>query len=234
MEFVKTGIDGVDGLFSKNGFPMGSSILVLGGPGSGKSIFGMQYLYKGAKVYNEPGIYVTLEETPKKLEQNVASFGWDITELAEKDKILIIDATTPRIQEVDDDIVRSGLGIENLIATLKEMVANTGAKRVVIDSLSVIALQSSDDFELRTKFLKLSISLSEMNVTTLVLADARSNEIGTTMFPPETFIFDGLIWLMLDTSSQERRLAIRKMRGTKHVLGAFRFVIDDDGIKIKA
>jgi KaiC/GvpD/RAD55 family RecA-like ATPase len=234
MEFVRTGIDGVDGLFSMNGYPMGNSILVLGGPGSGKSIFGMQYLYKGATVYNEPGIYVALEETPKKIERNVASFGWDVSKLSEEGKITIIDATTPRIKEVDDDVVRSGLGIDNLITNLKEMVENTGAKRVVIDSLSLIAFHSSDDFELRTKLIRLSVSLSEMDVTTLVLAEASSNEIGTSVFPPETFLFDGVIWMVLDTSSQERRLAIRKMRGTKHVLGAFRFIIDDDGIQIKA
>jgi KaiC/GvpD/RAD55 family RecA-like ATPase len=234
MEFVRTGIDGVDSLFSNNGYPMGNSILVLGGPGSGKSIFGMQYLYKGATVYNEPGIYVTLEETPEKVERNVATFGWDVTKLSEDEKFLIVDATTPRIQEMDEDAVKSGLGIDNLISHLKEMVIRTGAKRVVIDSLSAISFQSTDDFEQRTKIIRLSVSLSEMDVTTLMLAEASSNEIGTSVFPPETFLFDGVIWMMLDTNSQERRLAIRKMRGTKHVLGSFRFIIDDDGIKIKA
>lgn len=234
MEYVRTGIEGVDGLFSKNGYPMGNSILVLGGPGSGKSIFGLQYLYAGATIYGEPGIYVTLEESPKKIERNVSSFGWDLRKLVDEGKILIMDATTPRIQEVDSDLVRKGLGIDNLITNLKGMIENTGAKRVVIDSLSVLAFNSKDDFETRTTLIRLSVSLSEMEVTTLVLAEARTNEIGTSEFPPETFLFDGVVWLMLDTISQERRLAIRKMRGTKHVLGSFKFVIDDEGIKIKA
>ncbi len=234
MEYVRTGIEGVDGLFSKNGYPAGNSILVLGGPGSGKSIFGIQYIYAGATIYGEPGIYVTLEESPKKIERNVDAFGWDIRKLVDEGKILIMDATTPRIQEVDSDLVRKGLGIDNLITNLRDMIESTGAKRVVIDSLSVLAFNSKDDFETRTKLIRLSISLSEMAVTTLVLAEAATNEIGTSEFPPETFLFDGVIWLMLDTISQERRLAIRKMRGTKHVLGSFKFVIDDEGIKIKA
>ncbi|GBE18214.1 circadian clock protein kinase KaiC [archaeon BMS3Abin16] len=234
MEFVRTGIDGVDGLFSKNGYPSGNSILVLGGPGSGKSIYGMQYLYKGATVYDEPGIYVTLEETPQKIERNMAEFGWDISRLTEEGKILIIDATTPRIQEADSDVVRSGLGMDNLIRNLKDLIEKSGAKRVVIDSLSLMAMQSSDDFDMRTKLIKLSVSLSELDVTTIVLSEASTNEIGTTVFPPETFLFDGVIWMMLDTNSQERRLAIRKMRGTKHVLGSYRFTIDDEGIKMKA
>jgi KaiC/GvpD/RAD55 family RecA-like ATPase len=230
MEFVRTGIDGVDALFSKNGYPIGSSILVLGGPGTGKSIFGLQYLYKGATIYGEPGIYVTLEETPRKIERNVAAFGWDIKKQVEDGKIIIMDATTPRVQEIDNDIVKSGLGVENLIKNLKEMIESSGAKRVVIDSLSVLAFHSSDEFEMRTKLIRLSVTLSEMEVTTLILAEARTNEIGTTEFPPETFLFDGVIWLMLDTSSQDRRIAIRKMRGTKHVLGSFKFSIDDEGI----
>jgi len=234
MEFVRTGIDGVDGLFSKNGYPSGNSILVLGGPGSGKSIFGMQYLYKGATVYDEPGIYVTLEETPQKIERNMAEFGWDVSKLTEEGKIIIIDATTPRIQEADSDVARSGLGMDNLIRNLKDMVEKNGTKRVVIDSLSLLAMQSSDDFDLRTNLIRLSVSLSALDVTTIVLSEAETNEIGTSVFPPETFLFDGVLWMMLDTNSQERRLAIRKMRGTKHVLGSYRFAIDDEGIKMKA
>lgn len=234
MEHVRTGIEGLDGLFAKNGYPVGSSILVLGGPGTGKSIFGLQYLYKGAALYGEPGIYVTLEETPKKIERNVQSFGWDFRKLVEEGKTVIMDATTPRIKEMDADVIKRGLGVENLITNLKEMVAQTGAKRIVIDSLSAIGFYSPDEFETRTKLIRLSVSLSEMDVTSIVIAEARTNEIGTTEFPPETFLFDGVIWMMLDTNSQERRIAIRKMRGAKHVLGSFKFVIDDEGIKIKA
>lgn len=234
MEFVRTGIDGLDGLFARNGYPMGNSILVLGGPGTGKSIFGIQYLYKGATLYGEPGIYVTLEETPKKVERNVASFGWDIKGLVGKGKILVVDATTPRLKEMDIDIAKKGLGVDNLITNLRELIKKTGAKRVVIDSLSVLAFQSSDEFDMRTKLIKLAVSLSEMDVTTLMLSEARSNEMGTSEFPPETFLFDGVIWLMLDTASQERRIAIRKMRGTKHVIGSFKFLIDEEGIRIRA
>ncbi len=234
MEFVRTGIDGFDGLFAKNGYPMGSSVLVLGGPGTGKSIFGLQYLYKGASLYGEPGIYVTLEETPKKVERNVSSFGWNLRKQIDDSRIVIMDATTPRIKEIDTDVIRAGLGIDNLISNLTEMIESNRAKRVVIDSLSVLAFTNADEFDTRTKLIRLAVSLSEMDVTTLVLSEARTNEIGTTEFPPETFLFDGVIWLMLDTNSQERRIAIRKMRGVKHVLGTFKFVIDDEGIRIKA
>jgi KaiC/GvpD/RAD55 family RecA-like ATPase len=234
MEYVRTGIEDFDGLFAKNGYPLGNSILVIGGPGTGKSIFGLQFLYKGATLYDEAGIYVTLEETPKKIERNVASLGWDIRKLVEERKILIMDATSPRIKETDTDVIKRGLGVDNLIANLKEMITSINAKRVVIDSLSVIGLYGTDEFDTRTKLIRLGVSLSEMDVTSLVVTEAKTNEMGTSEFPPETFLFDGLIWMVLDTNSQERRIAIRKMRGTKHVLGAFKFVIGDEGISIKA
>lgn len=232
MKFVRTGIDGLDGLFAKNGVPLGNTVLVLGGPGAGKSILAMQYLYKGAKYYEEPGIYVTLEETPSKVERNVSGFGWDIRSMVEDGKIMLMDATTPRVMEYDEDIVRTGLGVDNLLTNLKDMIKNTDAKRVVIDSLSVLAYESQSDFDKRTKLIKLGVTLSELDVTTFVLAEAPNNEIGATEFPPEAFLFDGVIWLMLDTFTQERRIAVRKMRGTKHVLGSFKFGIDDEGIKI--
>jgi len=66
---VKTGINGLDRLFSNGGYPEGSTILVLGGPGSGKSIFGMQYIYKGAVEYGEPGVFLTLDEPPEKIQR---------------------------------------------------------------------------------------------------------------------------------------------------------------------
>jgi KaiC/GvpD/RAD55 family RecA-like ATPase len=168
------------------------------------------------------------------IERNVGSFGWNIKPLMEEGSLMIMDATTPRLKEMDTDIVRSGLGVDNLISNLREMVKKIGAKRVAIDSLSVLGFESSDEFEMRTKIIKLAISMSEMNVTSVVLSEARTNQIGTTEFPPETFLFDGVVWLMLDTLNQERRIAVRKMRGTKHVLGSFRFTIDDEGLKIKA
>ncbi len=233
MEYIRTGIDGLDGLFAKNGIPAGNSVLVLGGPGTGKSILGLQYLYKGATIYGEPGIYVTLEEMPEKIERNMSGFGWDLRQLVDDGKLIIMDATTPRVSETDEDVVRRGLGIDNLVTNIKEMVEKIGAKRVVIDSLSVMGFYSQDEFETRTKLIRFSVSLSSIGLTSLVLAESKQESIGSE-FPPESFLFDGTLWLSLDSSSQERRIAVRKMRGTKHVLGTFKFIIDDDGLKLKA
>ncbi len=233
MEAVRTGIPGMDNLFSAGGFPRGNSILLIGGPGSGKSIFGMQYLYSGAREYEEPGIYITFEETPEKIKRNMLAFGWDLDKLEKEEKLIIMDAVTYRISgDVDEETLRSGLDVDNLIANLDDAISATGAERVVIDSLSVMGLYAHDEFEKRTKLLRLSNLLSMRRVTSLVITEARSADIGIKEFPIETFMFDGVITLRLDTETQERRISIRKMRGTKHVIGSFKFAITDRGIEL--
>ncbi|MFQ6136037.1 MAG: ATPase domain-containing protein [Candidatus Hydrothermarchaeales archaeon] len=234
MEFVSTGIGDFDALFTNGGYPKGNTILLLGGPGSGKSIFGVQYLYNGATQYGESGIYITLEETPEKIRRNMLHFGWDLKPLEDDGKLTIVDATTPRIQAegIEEEVIERGLDVENLIANLEDTVKSINAMRVVIDSLSVMGLYSKTDFEVRTKLLRLSNALSDLGCTSLVIAEARKEDVGLKEFPPETFMFDGVISLRYDTDSQERRIAIRKMRGTKHVLGTFKFYITENGIRV--
>ncbi len=235
MEFVKTGIGDFDALFAHRGYPQGNSIIVMGGPGSGKSIFGMQYVYNGALKYDEPGIYVSLEETPDKIRRNMQDFGWDLKTIEDTGKLIIVDATSPRTMTdagIGKEVIERGLNVENIIANIEDIVKETTAKRIVIDSLSVMGIYSQNDFELRTQLLTLSSALSNLGCTTLVIAEAKTDDIGIREFPPETYMFDGVITLRYDTDSQDRKIAIRKMRGTKHVLGSFNFTINDNGITV--
>ena len=71
---VRSGIDGFDDLV-KGGLPREKSILITGGTGTGKSTFAMQFVYKGAKVYDEPGIYVTMEESVSSILKNSSTYG---------------------------------------------------------------------------------------------------------------------------------------------------------------
>ncbi|NOZ76743.1 MAG: ATPase [Euryarchaeota archaeon] len=235
MEYVKTGITEFDHLFAHGGYPKNNTILVLGGPGSGKSIFGMQFIYMGATLYDEAGVFVTLEETPEKIRRNMASFGWDIAELEESGKISILDAVSSRIeaQDIEMDILERGFDVETMATSLDKHIKRIGARRVVIDSLAVMGMYAKSEFESRTKLLRLIDVLSQKEVTSLVITEARTSEIGVTEFPPETFMFDGVISMRLNTDTQERKIAIRKMRGTKHVLGTFNFNIEEGGISVR-
>lgn len=208
--------------------------MVIGGPGSGKSIFSMQFICRGATEHGEPGIYVTFDETPEKIKRNTASFGWDLDALEAENKIIIIDAASSRAGEQlkPEHSIQAGLDINNTIYELTNAIEEINASRLVIDSLSIMNLHAENDAQIRTSMLRLSTALSATNVTSLVINDARTNTIGIKEFPQEAFVFDGVITLNLDTDSQERRVSIRKMRGTKHVIGSFRFDISESGISV--
>ncbi len=235
MEVVKTGIPNFDRLFAHGGYPVGNTILLLGGPGCGKSIYGAQFLYSGAVDENEPGILVTLHETPQNIRRNLESFGWNIEKLEAENKLVIIDAASGRIEEhtMESPMMAGALDVKNMLAATKETADRIGAKRLVIDSLSVLGILSKNDFEMRTKLLQLSGALSAMGITSLVISEARTVKIGTKEFPVETFMVDGVVIMRLHTETQERKINIRKMRGTKHAMGSFKFEISDTGIDLK-
>ncbi len=235
MEFVETGIADLDNLFAKGGFPRGKQILVLGGPGSGKSIFCSQFLYAGAKHYNEPGIYVTLEESPESISDNMAEFGWDFRELQKEKKIRFLDIVSLRAKggsNVNQELLKESLDIDNMSIYLEHAIGEISAKRLVIDSLSLMGLYTKDEFAFRSKLLRLSYMLSSKGVTSLLISEAKARDSGVEDYPVEMFMFDGVITLQLDERTKERRLAIHKMRGTKHVIGAFRFKITDSGFEL--
>lgn len=234
IEYVNTGIGGLDPLFANGGYPRGNTVLVIGGPGSGKSIFSMQFIIKGALEHGEPGIYVTFDETPEKIKRNIASFGWDLDALEAEKKLIIIDAASARAGEEirAEHSIQAGLDINNTIYELQKAIDEIGAKRLVIDSLSIMNLHAQNDAQIRTSMLRLSTALSATEITSLVINDAKTNTIGIQEFPQEAFVFDGVLTLNLDTESQERRVSIRKMRGTKHVIGSFRFDISESGITV--
>ncbi|MBU2559691.1 hypothetical protein KKA03_02230, partial [archaeon] len=189
---------------------------------------------RGATEYGENGIYVTFDETPEKLKKNTAAFGWDLAALEAEKKVIIIDAASARAgaELRGEHSIQAGLDINNTIYELQKAIEEIGAKRLVIDSLSIMNLHAQNDAQIRTSMLRLSTALSATNVTSLIINDARTNKIGIHEFPPEAFVFDGVLTLNLDTDTQERRVAIRKMRGTKHVIGSFRFDITESGISV--
>ena len=137
---VATGIPGVDRLL-QGGIPFGTTILLSGACGTGKSTFAMQFLYNGAKFYDEPGVYITLEEDPAKLVENLELFGWDITDLINKKKMLVIK---PDVYKFDS--------IKRIIA---DAIDKIGAKRLVVDSYSVMLTYFNDPYEIRNGLVQL-------------------------------------------------------------------------------
>ncbi len=239
QDFVKTGISDFDNLFEYGGYPRGNQILVTGGPGSGKSIFCAQFVYNGAKLYDEPGVYITLESPMEKFVRNASVFGWDFRRLESDGKIRLLDSASfrPKLAKgeeylFDVDLLKEEMEVENISDIIERSIREISARRLVIDSLSLIGLHTEDEFALRTKLLRLSEVLSMRGVTSLIISEARKKSLGEEDYPVEMFMFDGIITLDLDKETKGRKIAVNKMRGAKHVIGAFPFKITHAGVEI--
>ena len=108
MRRVVTGIDGLDKMLG-GGLPSERSFLVCGGPGSGKTVMAMQFLYYGAVECCEPGLYVSLDESKDNLREEMAGFGWDIDKLEKSGQFLFVDACP--IRKVPGEVKLGGLSI---------------------------------------------------------------------------------------------------------------------------
>ena len=96
-DYIQTGVPGTDKILGEKGIPRGHSILVTGGPGSGKTTFAIQFLYKGVTEYNEAGIYISLDEDPEDVKNNMSKFGWDLGKLEQDKKLAFINVSPVRV-----------------------------------------------------------------------------------------------------------------------------------------
>lgn len=210
---IITGINGLDEALN-GGIPKGNLVLLSGSCGAGKSTFGMQFLREGA-LNKENGLYVTFEEVPEKVWSNAAQF-WDTKEL--KKKITVVH---PAIYK-----------FESLIKLIEDAIDEKNAKRVVIDSVSVLSFYLSDAFEIRKGILELNKKLRKEGATILALSEIAEGSKTLSSNGVEEFVSDGVIVLHIlqEGHSLTRGLSVRKMRGTKHSLKLMPMQITEKGI----
>lgn len=231
---VKTGIPGLDSIIS-GGLRSGRSITVSGPPGSGKSTLGLQYLYSGAKDFDEPGVYLTMSQNIEDIKNECKSHGWDFDILIAEEKILMIDARPFKIQDEligkDDSLFRGEqLPFEHLTKLLLSGIKRIEAKRLVIDSLTILTMQYSDKFYMRQGLQGMIQALENFGVTSLVLSEySETDEI-----PLEWFVTSGIIQLRhtRKDDSMERSLQVTKMRGIKHSEQIHLIDIDSEGLHL--
>lgn len=220
MERVKTGIPGLDEL-TEGGFPQGRSVLVSGGCGTGKTIFTMQYIYEGARKYSEPGIYVTLDERPDLIRQDITRFGWDVRKLEEENMVQIIDASIAKLgipSEEEYSMPATGFDLDKLLLEIMRVAKRIGAKRVAIDSLPALGFNYENENEIRKAILKISYLLMRIGVTSILTSEITEGSNKYGKFGVEEYVVDGVVTLhyMGIGTQSNRTLHIRKMRATKH------------------
>src|SRR5574338_959122 len=215
---VRTGIPGFDSVVS-GGFRQGQTIVVSGPVGSGKTTFGMQFLYTGAKDFDEPGIFVALSQSPAEIKNDFKAFGWDVQKLIEEGKMIIIDARPFKKEEgfiaLDESLYRGEpVPFMHLTQLVLSSIKRIGAKRLVVDSLTVLAMQYANNFYIRQGLQGLVYALEDQQCTSVLISEADVSE----KTPIEWYVSSGVVLLshVRKQDTMERAIQILKMRGLKH------------------
>lgn len=230
IERVESGITGLDQLLN-GGIPKRNVVLLSGGPGTGKTIFGQQFLYHGL-LKKDPGVLVVLEEHPVQVRINMAQFGWDVRRYETDGLFAIVDAFTAGIGEAakhEKYVVRTIDDVQALIEVLKKAIRDLGAKRVVIDSVSTLYMTKPSIA--RGVMMLLKRALSGLGCTSILVSQVSVTERGFGG-PGVEHVADGIIRLDLDEIDGRlyRSLLVYKMRGTAHSMARHPFDITDKGI----
>jgi circadian clock protein KaiC len=222
-----TGIKGFDDI-TEGGLPQNGTTLISGNAGSGKTLFGVDFLIKGATDYNEPGILMSFEETEDELFKNVASLNMDLPGLVSRKKIVVENVVLDR-----KDIQETDFNLEGIFVRLEEAIDSVGAKRVVLDSLESLFAGITDLGILRLEIKRLFRWLKEKNVTAIVTGE-QAKEGSYTRHGLEEYISDCII--LLDNRVRDematRRVRVIKYRGSRHGTSEYPFVIDDEGLSV--
>lgn len=226
---LMTNIPGFD-LISQGGLPKGRTTLITGTSGSAKTVFASQFLAEGILNRNEHGVFVTFEETPNDIRQNLKSFGWDIEKWEKENKWAFVDASPT----TEADIVEVGqYDLGSLMARIEHAVSKVNAKRLSMDSIASIFSQLSDVVTLRRELFRISTGIKKMGVTALLTAERTEEYGGVARYGVEEFVSDNVIILrnVLEEEKRRRTIEILKFRGTTHQKGEWPFtVVPEKGI----
>jgi circadian clock protein KaiC len=223
----QTGIKGFDEI-TGGGLPTGRPTLVCGDAGCGKTLFAMEFLVRGATEFNEPGVFMSFEETEKELTTNVSSLGYDLDDLAEK-KLLLLEHVHVERSEIEET---GEYDLEGLFIRLNLAISTVKAKRVVLDTIESLFAGLANEAVLRAELRRLFRWLKDKGVTVIITGE-RGN--GTfTRHGLEEYVSDCVIMLdhRVNNQSSTRRLRVVKYRGSSHGTNEYPFLIDDNGFSV--
>lgn len=234
IDRVKTGIPGLDELI-EGGFPRGDTILIAGKAGTGKSILATQFIYKGAIDYDEPGVFVTLEEPPHLIKRNMIQFGMDLEKLVTDKKISLVDLSPSKAVTPVTIGEYPSFDLSGLEAIILNHVKKLNAKRVVLDTLSIMAYRFKSRDILREEFFKLTANITKTGCTLLLTSEIPAHHLGLGVFDIEAFLASGVIVLYnekISDTSRSRSIEVLKLRGSKHSSRIHSMRITDEGIRV--
>jgi len=219
MERIVVGVEGFDELVD-GGIPSGNTVLISGPAGSGKTIFSLEFIVKGAEK-GEKGIYLSLEESEENLVKICNQFGWDIKKYLDNDIVRILRYDPYRYENV----------MEILLTNLREL----NAKRIVIDSVSAMNLYIQDIREIRKTLVDIQNLTNENKAVSFLVSEIPADNLRKiSSYGVEEFVCDGIIVLYYLQAQTEftRSILVWKMRASNHSRKIHPFKITNNGIKI--
>ncbi|HSA87816.1 MAG TPA: ATPase domain-containing protein [Nitrospira sp.] len=222
-DLVQTGIKGFDEILS-GGIPRGNVILVEGAIGCGKTTMGVEFIYRGASQFGEPGIIVLFEVSPDKIVRDARGFGWDLRELERTERLRIVFTTR--------EVLRQEL--QQADSVLLEEAAKIGARRIFVDGIARL-MPSNDAIETRSGFHVFTEGLQRENLTAFLAIEASSYTMGQNGSLPEESIADTVIRLRMEENQRAvtRSLEIVKSRGQSYQMGTHTFrIIEGQGLQV--
>jgi KaiC/GvpD/RAD55 family RecA-like ATPase len=238
---IATGINGLDELVD-GGLPEGRVILVIGGPGTGKTIMCSQFLYKGIYENQENGVFVSLDESKDHFYAEMQKFGWDFRKAEEERKFAFVNATRmSRVAMLKEELYKEEsrslrgkqLSIDRLIEDLQAKIRQVSAKRVAVDTLAALVYRFPDPIDRRTAVVDLIESLSDLGVTSLVTTELGYLGLERNAVEEE-FLVHGVIMMQILFSggTTTRAIQVEKMREAKVNPSLVPYSIDQNGIEI--
>jgi circadian clock protein KaiC len=222
-----TGIEGLNEI-TGGGFPKGRPTLICGSAGSGKTVLAIQFLIKGITEDDEPGVFMSFEESASDLIQNVRSLGFDLEKSIAQKKLKIdyVRVERTEIQETGE------YDLEGLFIRLNHAIDSIGAKRVVLDTIESLFSGLNNTAILRSEIRRLFQWLRQKGVTTIITAER--GETTLTRQGLEEYVSDCVILLDFRVIEQiaTRRLRIVKYRGSTHGTNEYPFLIDESGVSV--
>lgn len=228
---ASTGISGFDEI-TGGGLPRGRTTLLMGGPGSGKTVMALQFLAHGARECSEPGIFVAFEENASRIVANATSFGWQLAALRTRKKLFLLDA------QPQPELVHAGaFDLCGMLAGLGAQIKQMKARRIVFDALDVVLALLPDPALQRRELYRLHDWLSRHGLTGIITAKAKGDELSTLV--PQPY---GLMQFMVDCSVvlnhqvvfgvSQRNLRVLKYRGSGFDENEAPFLIVANGLKV--
>ena len=222
-----TGIRGFDEI-TLGGLPRGRATLVTGAAGAGKSLFGVEFLVRGASEFDEPGVLMTFEESIADMAANAKSLGFDLDAMA-AEGMLALDSVAGQ----SDDLVASGeFDLDALFIRLGSAIDSIGARRVVLDTVELLFAELPDPLIVRRELGRLLRWLRERDVTVVVTGERGATTL--TRHGIEEYVSDCVVILdhRVVEETATRRLRVAKYRGSEHATNEFPFVIASTGFAV--